>query len=194
VGAIARFEQAFLALCKQRPLSRSLTFTDAGLVLGAGPLSLPCGAMAKVRKPSIFPARTAYWRCSRQLSRHRSMPPCSPNYSMHRRFGRRATKASRKSIWNICACQSLKNGEQAFRLFPRRSSDRVGPLSTRSLQGFGFRSAKGLRKFDSDQPRDDHGRWTSGGGRRESGFGGGPVRSRCFFTVSYIRERFGWHQ
>jgi hypothetical protein len=36
VGAIARFEQAFLALREQRPLSRSLVFTGAGLMLGAG--------------------------------------------------------------------------------------------------------------------------------------------------------------
>ena len=36
MGAIERFEQAFLALCKQRPPSRSLVFTEAGLMLGAG--------------------------------------------------------------------------------------------------------------------------------------------------------------
>ena len=33
----------------------------------------------------------------------------------------------------------------------------------------GFDLPKGLRKFDSDQPRDDHGRWTSGGGGGDAG-------------------------
>ena len=112
VDAIACFEQAFLALCKQRPLSRSLTFTEAGLVLGAGTCVAPCGAAAAMRAGSIFPARTAFWRCSRRLSRRRSMPFCSSNCGMRRRFGRGATKASRKSIWNICACQSLKMGNR----------------------------------------------------------------------------------
>ena len=58
MGAIARFEQTFLALCKQRPLSRSLVFTGAGLVLGAGtcvaPVLVPAFAPApgRKRKPS----------------------------------------------------------------------------------------------------------------------------------------------
>ena len=36
MGDIARFEQAFLALREGHPLCWSLTFTEAGLVLGAG--------------------------------------------------------------------------------------------------------------------------------------------------------------
>jgi len=37
----------------------------------------------------------------------------------------------------------------------------------------GFDLPKGLRKFDSGQPRDDHGRWTSGGGGGDAGSAGG---------------------
>jgi hypothetical protein len=41
VGAIERFEHAFLALREQRPPSRSLTFTEVGLELGAGTFVAP---------------------------------------------------------------------------------------------------------------------------------------------------------
>jgi hypothetical protein len=41
VGYIERFEHAFLARRKHHSLSRSLAFTDAGLVLGAGTLVAP---------------------------------------------------------------------------------------------------------------------------------------------------------
>lgn len=41
MGAIERFEHEFLARRKERPPSRSLAFTDAGLVLGAGTLVAP---------------------------------------------------------------------------------------------------------------------------------------------------------
>ena len=34
----------------------------------------------------------------------RSMPPCSQNCNVRRSFGRKATNASRKFIWRICAC------------------------------------------------------------------------------------------
>ncbi len=38
----------------------------------------------------------------------------------------------------------------------------------------GFELPKGLRKFDPGQPRDDHGRWTSGGGGGDAGSAEGP--------------------
>ena len=108
MGAIARFEQAFLALCKQRPPSRSLTFTEAGLVLGAGTSVAPMrrdGEGAETLDLSgedrILALLTAAFSAPLNAA-------CSPNCGMRRRFGRRATKASRKSIWNICACQSSK--------------------------------------------------------------------------------------
>ncbi|MGB6174879.1 MAG: hypothetical protein WBF43_00730, partial [Methylocella sp.] len=41
MGYIERFEREFLARCKQRPPSRSLAFTEDGLVLGAGTLVAP---------------------------------------------------------------------------------------------------------------------------------------------------------
>ena len=108
MGAIARFEEAFLALCEQRPLSRSLVFTEAGLMLGAGTSVAPMRRDGEGAETLDLSGEDRIWRCSRRLSRRRSRPPCSPNCGMRRRFGRRATKASRKSIWNSCACQSLK--------------------------------------------------------------------------------------
>ena len=41
MGYIERFEHAFLALREQRPPCRSLAFTEAGLVLGAGTFVAP---------------------------------------------------------------------------------------------------------------------------------------------------------
>src|SRR5208283_4006022 len=62
--------------------------------------------------------------------------------------------------------------------FPRRSADRVGLLSARSLQGFGFRSAKGFAeiRFGSAARRS----WPVGQRRRRRGcgFGGWLARSR----------------
>src|ERR1700730_9776789 len=41
VGAIERFEDAYLARREDRPASRSLAFTEAGLVLGAATVLAP---------------------------------------------------------------------------------------------------------------------------------------------------------
>jgi hypothetical protein len=65
VGYIERFEHAFLALREQRLPCRSLAFTEAGLVLGAGTfVARRSGTRAAMRRRSIFPARIAFWRCS----------------------------------------------------------------------------------------------------------------------------------
>jgi len=64
----------------------------------------------------------------------------------------------------------LENEEQAFRLFLTDHLIASGHSPRDLCKALGFDLPKGLRKFDTDQPRDDHGRWTSGGG--------GLVRSR----------------
>ena len=54
--------------------------------------------------------------------------------------------------------------EQAFRLFLADQLIASGHTPRDLCKVLGFDLPKGLRKFNSDQPRDDHGRWTSGGG------------------------------
>jgi hypothetical protein len=58
----------------------------------------------------------------------------------------------------------VENGEQALRLFLADQLIASGHTPRDLCKVLGFDLPKGLRKFDSDQPRDDHGRWTSGGG------------------------------
>jgi hypothetical protein len=194
VGAIARFEQAFLALCKQRPLSRSLTFTDAGLVLGAGT------SVAPMRRDGEGAETLDLSGEDRILALLAAAFSAPVNAAVLTKLQHASTLWTQgdKSLAQIhlehLRLPKLENGEQAFRLFLADHLIASGHSPRDLYKVLGFDLPKGLRKFSPDQARDDHGRWTSGGGRRESGFGGGPVRSRCFFTVSYIRERFGWHQ
>jgi len=63
----------------------------------------------------------------------------------------------------------LENGEQAFRLFLADQLIASGHSPQGLCKALGFDLPKGLRKFDSDQPRDNHGRWTSGGGVGDAG-------------------------
>ena len=58
----------------------------------------------------------------------------------------------------------LENGEQAFRLFLADQLIASGHSPCGLCKVLGFDLPKGLRKFSPDQARDDHGRWTSGGG------------------------------
>jgi hypothetical protein len=69
----------------------------------------------------------------------------------------------------------LESEEQAFRLF---LADRLiaSGYSSRDLCGaLGFDLPEGLKKYNPDEPRDDHGRWTTGGASGGSA-GGSPAR------------------
>ena len=61
----------------------------------------------------------------------------------------------------------LETEEQAFRLFLADHLIASGHSPRRLCRTIGFELPEGLRKFSLDQPRDDHGRWTSGGGGGE---------------------------
>ncbi len=62
----------------------------------------------------------------------------------------------------------LETGEQAFRLFLADQLIASGHSPQGLCKALGFDLPKGLRKFSPDQARDDHGRWTSGGGGGET--------------------------
>ncbi|MGA9486141.1 MAG: hypothetical protein WBV25_03560 [Methylocella sp.] len=112
MGAIARFEQAFLALCKQRPLSRSLVFTGAGLVLGAGTCVAP---MRRDGEGAETLDLSGEDRVLALLAVAFSAPVKAALLGKLRHASKlwgRATKASRKSIWSSCACQSSKPGNR----------------------------------------------------------------------------------
>ena len=67
----------------------------------------------------------------------------------------------------------LETEEQAFRPFLADQLIASGHSPRDLCKVLGFDLSKGLRKFDSDQPRDDHGRWTSGGGSGDAASAGG---------------------
>jgi len=121
--------------------------------------------MAKVRKPRSFGED----RILALLTAAFSAPvnaPCSSNYGCIGALGARGQKLAQNPFEHY-ACK-LENGEQAFRLF-LAISDRVGPLSTRSLQVLGFDLPKGLRKFDSESAARRSWPLDSGGGGGDAG-------------------------
>ena len=67
----------------------------------------------------------------------------------------------------------LETEEQAFRPFLADQLIASGHSPRDLCKVLGFDLSKGLRKFSSDQPRDDHGRWTSGGGSGDAASAGG---------------------
>jgi hypothetical protein len=169
VGAIARFEQAFLALREQRPLSRSLVFTGAGLMLGAGTCVAPMrrdGEGAETLDLSgedrILALLTAAFSA-----------PVNAAVLVKLRHASALWAQGDKSLAQIhlehLRLPKLESGEQAFRLFLADHLIASGHSPRDLCKVLGFDLPKDLRKFDSDQPRDDHGRWTSGGGSGDAG-------------------------
>ena len=178
MGAIARFEQAFLALCKQRPLSRSLTFTEAGLVLGAGTSVAPMrrdGEGAETLDLSgedrILALLTAAFSA-----------PVNAAVLVKLRHASALWAQGDKSLAQIhlehLRLPKLETEEQAFRLFLADQLIASGHSPRGLCKVLGFDLPKGLRKFDPGQPRDDHGRWTSGGGGGDAASAEWLVRSR----------------
>jgi hypothetical protein len=177
VGAIARFEQAFLALCKQRPLRRSLAFTEAGLVLGAGTSVAPMRrdgegveTLDLSGEDRILALLTVAFSA-----------PVNAILLVKLRHASELWAQVDKSLAQIHLEQlrlpKLETGEQAFRLFLADQLIASGYSPRELCKVLGFDLPKGLRKFDPDQPRDDHGRWTSGGGGGDAASAGGsPAR------------------
>ena len=77
----------------------------------------------------------------------------------------------------------LESDEQAFRLFLADQLIASGHSSRELCGALGFDLPEGLKKYNPDEPRDDHGRWTSGeasgGSAGGSPDGGGSSRSHA---------------
>jgi hypothetical protein len=58
----------------------------------------------------------------------------------------------------------LESEEQAFRLFLADQLIASGYSPRDLCKALGFDLPEGLKKYNPDEPRDDHGRWTTGGG------------------------------
>jgi len=169
VGAIARFEQAFLALRKQRPPSRSLVFTEAGLMLGAG---TPISPMRRDGEG----VETLYLSGEDRILALLTVAfsaPVNAALLIKLRHASKLWELGDKSLAQIylehLRLPKLETEEQAFRLFLADHLIASGYSPRGLCKVLGFDLPKGLRKFDSDQPRDDHGRWTSGGGGGDAG-------------------------
>ena len=167
MGAIARFEQAFLALREQRPLCRSLTFTGAGLVLGAGTSVAP---MRRDGEGAETLDLSGEDRILALLAAAFSAP-VKATLLVKLRHASALWAQGDKSLAQIhlehLRLPKLDSEEQAFRLFLADRLIASGHSPRRLCKVLGFDLPKGLRKFDSDQPCDGHGRWTSGGGGGE---------------------------
>jgi hypothetical protein len=169
VGAIARFEQAFLALREQRPLSRSLVFTEASLMLGAGTSVAPMRRDGEGVETLDLSGED---RILALLTVAFSAPVNAAVLVKLRRASELWAQGD-KSLAQIhlehLRLPKLENGEQAFRLFLADQLIASGHSPRGLCKVLGFELPKGLRKFSPDQARDDHGRWTSGGAGGDAG-------------------------
>jgi hypothetical protein len=160
VGVVERPEGEFLTLRKRRVLHASLTFTEARLALGAGTVLAPVRRDAAGAESfdlsggdRILAALTAAF-----------MAPVDAALLGKLRRPCHLWAGGEKSLAQIYLAQLRLpriDEEQAFRLF---LADRLmaSGFSPRELcKQLGFALPAGLRKSDPDQPRDDHGRWTS---------------------------------
>ena len=172
VGYIDRFEHEFLALRKHHSPCRSLAFTEAGLVLGAGTLVAPMrrggGTLDLSGEDRILALLAVAFSA-----------PVNPAVLAKLRRAAELWAQGDKCLAQIhiehLRLPKLDSEEQAFRLF---LADRLiaSGYSSRGLCGaLGFDLPEGLRKYDPDEPRDDHGRWTTGGASGGSA-GGSPAR------------------
>ena len=169
MGAIARFEQAFLALREQRPLSRSLVFTEASLMLGAGTSVAPMRRDGEGVETLDLSGED---RILALLTVAFSAPVNAAVLVKLRRASELWAQGD-KSLAQIhlehLRLPKLENGEQAFRLFLADQLIASGHSPRGLCKVLGFKLPKGLRKFSPDQARDDHGRWTSGGAGGDAG-------------------------
>ena len=160
MGYIDRFEHEFLALRKHHSPSRSLAFTEAGLVLGAGTLVAPMrrggGTLDLSGEDRILALLAVAFSA-----------PVNPAVLAKLRRAAEVWAQGDKCLAQIhiehLRLPKLESEEQAFRLF---LADRLiaSGYSSRELCGaLGFDLPEGLKKYDPDEPRDDHGRWTTGG-------------------------------
>jgi len=161
VGYIARFEHAFLALREQCPPSRSLAFTDAGLVLGAGTLVAP------VRRGGGDTLDLSGEDRILALFAVAFSDPVNPAVLGKLRRAGELWAQNEKCLAQIhlehLRLPKLDSEEQAFRLFLADRLIASGHSPRELCKALGFALPEGLKKYNPDEPRDDHGRWTTGG-------------------------------
>jgi hypothetical protein len=163
VGTIARFEDAFLALREDRPPSRSLAFTEAGLVLGAGTI------VARMRRGGGDAGTLDLFGEDRILALLAAVfsAPVNPAVLGKLRRASELRVQGDKCLAHIqiehLRLPKLETEEQAFRLFLADHLIESGQSPREICRALGFDLPEGLKKYDPDEPRDDHGRRTTGG-------------------------------
>lgn len=179
MGAIARFEHAFLARCEQRPPSRSLAFTEAGLVLGAGTL---VASMRRGGGDAETLDLSGEDRVLTLLAAAFSAPVDAAVLGKLRRASElwaQGDKCLAQIHLEHLRLPKLESEEQAFRLY--LADHLIASGQSPRGRALGFDLPEGLAKYNPDEPRDDHGRWTTGGrdggSTWDSSAGGGPSRS-----------------
>jgi hypothetical protein len=164
VGAIERFERAFLAQCK---LSRSLAFTEAGLALGAGAFVAP---MRRGGGDAATLDLSGEDRILALLAAAFSAPVNAAVLAKLRHASElwaQGDKCLAQIHLEYLRLPRLESEEQAFRLFLADRLIESGQSPCDLCRALGFDLPEGLKKYNPDEPRDDHGRWTSGGASRE---------------------------
>ena len=172
MGAIERFEHEFLALRKRHSPSWSLAFTEAGLVLGAGTLVAPMrrggGTLDLSGEDRILALLAAAFSA-----------PVNPAVLAKLRRAAELWAQGDKCLAQIhiehLRLPKLDSEEQAFGLFLADRLIASGHSPRDLCEALGFDLPEGLKKYDPDEPRDDHGRWTTGGASGGSA-GGSPAR------------------
>jgi hypothetical protein len=165
LGAIERFEDAFLALREDRPPCRSLAFAEAGLVLGAGTVVAP------MRRGGTLDL-SGEDRILALLAAALSAPVSAAVLGKLRRASELWAQGD-KCLAQIHLAHlrlpKLESEEQAFRLFLADQLIASGHSPRDLCEALGFDLPEGLKKYNPDEPRDDHGRWTAGGAEAAAG-------------------------
>jgi hypothetical protein len=156
VGYIERFEHAYSALREQRAPCRSLAFTEAGLVLGAGTLVAPMrrgggDTLDLSGEDRILALLSAAFSA-----------PVDAAVLVKLRHAAELWAQGNKCLEHL-RLPKLAGEEQAFRLFLADHLIASGQSPRDLCKALGFDLPEGLKTYNPDEPRDDHGRRTTGG-------------------------------
>jgi hypothetical protein len=162
LGILARFEGEFFKLCKQRTLHALLTFTAAGLALGAtilAPLRRNAAGVETLDlsgEDRILAALTAAF-----------LAPVDAALLGKLRRACALWTLGEKSLAQIHLAQLRLppvGADEALRLHLADRLMAEGFAPRELCKELGFALPAGLKKYSPDQPRDEQGRWTSGAG------------------------------
>ena len=162
MGILARFEGEFFKLCKQRALHALLTFTAAGLALGAtilAPLRRNAAGVETLDlsgEDRILAALTAAF-----------LAPVDAALLGKLRRACALWTLGEKSLAQIHLAQLRLppvGADEALRLHLADRLMAEGFAPRELCKELGFELPAGLKKYSPDQPRDEQGRWTDGAG------------------------------